>query len=298
VVLAVFAEEEGARFGGTLSGSRAAVGTVPREALLAARDAAGHTYQQAASVAMRELDVPLSSGFSLPIQAMLELHIEQGAVLERSGAKLGVVTAIAGIRQYLVQLTGTANHAGATPMLVRRDALAAAAEMLTGVEGLPGRQGSSVTVATVGQLTVLPNVANVIPGEVRFTVDLRDPEGAVLERCADACCELLQAVAARRGVHLSMTDRSAWEPVTCHPSLVAQFERACQTRGLSHQRMVSGALHDSCVLAQVAPVGMLFVPSRGGRSHCPEEWSDPEAVRAGTDVLHDVLAELAVGRAP
>jgi allantoate deiminase len=295
VVLAVFAEEEGARFGMTLGGSRAAVDAVAREAVLGARDASGCTYREASNAAARELGLPMASGFDLGVQAMLELHIEQGAVLEQAGAEVGVVTAIAGIRQYLVRFTGLANHAGATPMSMRKDALAAAAEVVAGVEELPNGRGFPDTVATVGHMVVLPNAANVIPGEVGFTIDLRDPEGEVLARCAASCRQLVEAVARRRGLHCSITDRSAWEPVRCHPSLVEKLERACRGRGTSYRRIFSGAVHDAGVVAQLAPTGMLFVPSAGGRSHCPEEWTSPQAVAKGTTILYDVLAELARG---
>lgn len=296
VVLAVFAEEEGARFGGTLAGSRAAVDAAAREAVLDAKDASGVTYREASATARRELALPVASGFDLGIRAMLELHIEQGAVLEQAGVELGVVTAIAGIRQYLVHLTGLANHAGATPMSMRQDALAAAAEAVAGVEDLPGGQGSPNTVATVGHMVVSPNAANVIPGEVKFTVDLRDPDGEVLDRCAASCRRLVQEVAGRRGLHCSIVDRSAWEPVRCHPPLVQKLERACREQGISHRSIFSGAVHDAGVVARLAPIGMLFVPSAGGRSHCPQEWTGPEAVSKGTSILYAVLEELARGR--
>jgi len=295
LVLAVFAEEEGARFGEVLAGSRAAVDAAAREKVLNAKDASGCTYREAAEAARRELGLPVASGFDLDVHAMLELHIEQGAVLEQAGVELGVVTAIAGIRQYWVRLSGLANHAGATPMSMRMDALAAAAEVVAGVEDLPGGPGSPDTVATVGQLVVSPNAANVIPGEVRFTIDLRDPDREALARCAAALHRLVQEVAGRRGLHCSIADRSAWEPVRCHPALVERLERVCREAGISHRRIFSGAVHDAGVVAQLAPMGMLFVPSAAGRSHCPEEWTGPEAVGKGTRILCTVLADLARG---
>jgi beta-ureidopropionase / N-carbamoyl-L-amino-acid hydrolase len=217
------------------------------------------------------------------VAAYLELHIEQGGVLEAAGLPIGVVDGIVGIRRFAVTFTGRANHAGTTPMADRRDALVMAAPFVLGVREAAVEAG---IVGTVGTLRVHPGAPSVIPGGVDLEAEVRGLE----EEALDAAEERLAALAERLGGELRRT--SAKPGVRAAPALVEAIETACEARGLAHRRMVSGAGHDAMVLGRFVPAAMVFVPSRGGISHSPDEFTPPERCIEGAQVLLGALLEL------
>ena len=287
----IYPEEEGTRFGTVLTGSKAWVGELSPQQLSTMYDHTGTNYlaaMEAYGLMAEDLE---RHRFQLGrAKAILELHIEQSVVLEECGVQIGVVTTITGIRGFEVTLRGVANHAGATPMDRRCDALAGAAEIMLALEHLAPTLGPH-TVCTVGQLACSPGARNVIPGEVRFSIDFRDIEGL------DAKWHLMErrmrAIASARHLAMELRPLSSSEPATLSPSIQDLLEQVCGRRGLSCMRMPSGAVHDAQVMARLAETGMIFIPSRGGRSHCPEEYSSPAQVEQGVQVLLDAVVALA-----
>lgn len=210
------------------------------------------------------------------IRCYLELHVEQGGFLDQAGIPIGIVDGIVGIDQYQVTIEGFANHAGTTPMSGRQDALIAAAKMIEAVnliaKGEPGRQ-----VATVGKLEVSPNAANVIPGLVRHTVEIRDLSPAKVERLGAAIARRAEEIAAETKTRITMSRFVHLDPALAEPALQAQIESAAKSLGLATMHLPSGAGHDAQELAKIGPMAMIFVPSVGGISHSPREltrWAD------------------------
>lgn len=226
------------------------------------------------------------------IAAYIELHIEQGIILERNSREIGVVQAIAGQRRYIIKIGGTANHAGTTQMGLRRDALAGSAEMLLALERSAIAEGDPL-VATTGRLEVYPGTPNVIPGEVQFTLDIRHSEAGTLERFCSEILEAFTLIAGRRGLDLEVQPLLATAPAPMDKRMTAALEHFCVKQGKSYRSMVSGAGHDAQLFAPLCPAAMIFVPSRGGISHSPEEYSSPQELAAGLEVLTEILYELA-----
>ncbi len=218
------------------------------------------------------------------IACYMELHIEQGGLLEKAGLQIGVVQGIVGLRWSEVTITGFANHAGATPMDQRHDAMLAAAKFTVAVNDAitsePGRQ-----VATVGRLNVLPNTTNVIPGEVVLTVDLRDLDAARLARFQQRFEQLGQQIGAATGTSFAFKSLTDSTPALANPQVMDWIESSAVSLGLTRQRMPSGAGHDAQEVSHIAPMGMIFVPSVGGISHSPKEFSRAEDITRGADVL-------------
>ena len=291
-VIAVAGEEP--RFGTGCIGSRALVGALGPDALEAMRDRDGVSLAEAlrgagfdpARIAEARLDPDT-------VHAFVELHIEQAAVLETHGEPIGVVTAIAAPHDLRLILRGAATHAGATPMALRRDALAGAAEVMTALERLARESASGTTVGTVGVLRLRPGAINVVPGEVELDVDVRDSDLAAREAVVSGLLDAAREIAGRRGLEVEVEPIVEDTPVRCDDAVVAAAEAACEELGLPYRRMTSGAYHDAMILAAEVPVGMIFVPSAGGISHHPDEYTAPEQLDAGVRVLAGVLARLA-----
>ncbi len=220
----------------------------------------------------------------LPASAYLELHIEQGPVLEAAGLPVGVAGGIVGITWIDVTLEGQPDHAGPSPMHLRHDALVAAARVITGVERI-AKECDDIAVATVGRLSLEPNVINTIPGRATFSVDFRHPDLRVLESQVDKLAELVAGVSGEAGIQ--STVRRFWtsEPTPFDPMVIGAIEDAVDELGLPRHSLWSGAGHDAKYLAGVCPSGMIFVRSRGGLSHCEQEFSAPEDIEAGVNVL-------------
>jgi hydantoinase/carbamoylase family amidase len=227
------------------------------------------------------------------VHAFVELHIEQGAVLETSGAEFGVVERIAAPHDLRVTLTGSAMHAGATPMRLRRDALAGAAEIALEVERLALASASGSTVGTVGVLRVAPGAVNIIPGAVEMDIDVRDSDLDARERVIAALLDKLEETARRRDLELTVSTLTRDDPAACSPAVIEAVRDACQELEVRHLPMISGAYHDAMVLGAKVPMGMIFVPSVGGLSHHPDEFTAPADIDRGVQVLAGALARLA-----
>ncbi|MBB6252803.1 allantoate amidohydrolase [Nitrospirillum iridis] len=264
-----FGDEEGVRFPVTLTGSRAVAGTLAPDAM-AARDRDGVTLGEALKLFGGDparLDAVARD--PAKVLGFVEVHIEQGPVLESLNLPLGIVTAINGASRYAVTITGQAGHAGTVPMGLRRDALAAAAEMVLAVEARGGAEPD--LVATVGRIEAKPGAINVIPGQVTFTIDLRSPSDDSRRQAAADLAETLTAIAGRRGVTLELRQTHDAAAARCHPGLMRQLDQAVARAGLSIHRLPSGAGHDAMALAALCPIAMLFVRCKGGVSHHPAE---------------------------
>lgn len=219
-----------------------------------------------------------------PVHAAYELHIEQGAILERAGKTIGVVTAGQGQRWYEVTLTGVDAHAGTTPMEFRRDALVGAARMIACVDAL-GRRHAPHARATVGMIDARPNSRNTVPGGCFFTVEFRHPDDAVLDELDAALRAELARVAGEAGLGAQIEQIFRYPPVPFAPACIGAVRDAADALGLPHMDIVSGAGHDACYIARVAPTGMIFVPCVDGLSHNEAEAITPEWAAAGADVL-------------
>ncbi len=277
-----FMDEEGTRFDAALFGSRAFVGE-DVEALGARLDAAGTTLREAMGERGHDLDRVGEANRVAEVGAYLELHIEQGPVLEAEGIQIGVVTSIVGLRGYRIRLHGQANHAGTTPMALRRDALAGAARIV--LELRDSARGREHATANVGRIAVAPGGANVVPGRAEFTVDVRATtlEGvAEWERIVE---EAVRRVAGEEGLEAELEPTFALEPLELDAALVDAVERAAAAEGATSRRMPSGAGHDAMVVGRHVPAAMIFVPSRAGISHSPDEYSASEEVELGMRVL-------------
>ncbi len=289
IEVAAFSEEEGVRFGVPFIGSRALAGTLDA-ALLSRRDAAGISVEEAIRAfgldPARLPEARLDGG----VFGYLEFHIEQGPVLESLGLPLGVVTSIAGQSRLTVNFRGQANHAGTTPMHLRRDALAAAARWISVVERR-ARANPGLT-ATVGAVEVRPGAANIVPGEVHASLDVRHPDDAVRRRSTAALLDAARRIAARSGVAVEWQPHLDQAATACDPCLVAALSRAVAAAGFPVHKMSSGAGHDAMILAARVPVAMLFLRSPGGISHHPDETVNAEDVEAAFSAGATLLADL------
>ncbi|UOF91315.1 Zn-dependent hydrolase [Fodinisporobacter ferrooxydans] len=286
-----FTDEEGARFSFGMIGSRGLAGTL-RQEHLQAQDKQGATIAEA----MRENGFdPGAIGQAArskdSVKAYVELHIEQGKILENTGLSVGVVSGIAGPLWLKFKLAGEAGHAGTTPMNLRRDALAAAAQLFQAIETEAGRTGS--TVGTVGQLQLFPGGINIIPGEVEFTLDLRDVNESVRNQVEQAIREQAEAICNERGIGLQIAELQRVPPVHCSDMVQSAIRDACATLGLATTTLSSGAGHDGMQLKDLCPVGMIFARSKDGISHNPAEWTSKEDCAAGVDVLYHTVLHLA-----
>jgi allantoate deiminase len=284
-------EEESSRFPANFWGSRAIVGGIGPDD---PEKIVGHDGVTIAA-AMRGIGLdPTRCGEAArdDIGAFVELHIEQGLILEHAGYGVGLVTGITAIRGILVELTGAQNHAGAFPMDLRADPMAGFAEIASGVIDTAHRLGRPA-VTTVGRVMVEPNVATVIPGRVRFTVDARHPDPEACRSLCETQDALMREVAARRGLGISWHVTSRHDACLSDPALLATLREAAAAQGVPMIELASGAAHDTQQIAGIAPVAMVFVRSRDGRSHTPEEFSTLDDMVAGIEVLAAALRRLA-----
>lgn len=279
-----FADEEGVRFGATLLGSRAVAGTF-RPANLDARDRGGITMRQAMEDAGLDPDqLPAAIRRRDEVLAYVELHIEQGPVLEAEGLPLGVVTAINGQSRYQVEIAGMAGHAGTVPMGgLRRDALAGASECVLAVERICGAVPD--LVGTVGSIEAFPGAVNVIPGRARFTVDVRAPHDDTRRRAAGELLAAFASICEQR--HLTLSHHAMLESsvAQCAPWLMTQLEAAVAADGVAVRRLPSGAGHDGLAMIDLTDIGMLFVRCKGGISHHPAESVSATDMAAGARAL-------------
>ncbi|MFP9190632.1 Zn-dependent hydrolase [Natrialbaceae archaeon A-CW1-1] len=307
-----FTEEEGATFAGGLLGSSVATGQRSVENALAltdggALDRDGRETQNGERDGGRTLERALEDiGYrgegrldASEWDAFLELHVEQDTVLESHDVSVGVVTAITGISHSSVQIRGEANHAGATAMTDRTDALAAASEFVLALEAAgnhAAEAGDNTAVATVGNCTVSPNATNVIPGTVDLGVDIRDVDGDVMRELLTEAETVLEALEGKRGVETTMERHLEVDPAAMSERCQQALESEATALGVDSLSLHSGAAHDAMNVARVTDTGMLFAPSRGGYSHSPLEWTDWEDCATATRVLAAAMARLSSER--
>jgi N-carbamoyl-L-amino-acid hydrolase len=281
-----FLGEEPNRFGLSCLGSTAVAGELG-EPQLNLIDDRGETLAAALAGIGARLAEPSEMRWpATRLHAYVELHIEQGARLERGGLRLGVVTSIAGIHRAVVTLVGRPDHAGTATMDDRRDALTAASEVVLLVERLASESAlGGEGVGTVGRLDVAPGAANVVPGTASVWVEFRSAQPEWLEERHQALEAGVRECAARRRLEVEIEWVSEGSPVACAPGPRRAITEAIQELAHPYLDLPSGASHDAALLARICPMGMIFIPSRDGRSHCPEEWSDPEDVALGAEAL-------------
>jgi hydantoinase/carbamoylase family amidase len=287
--VAAFMDEEGVRFGTSMLGSRAFAGE-PLDWPEARRDGDGVSLAEAIRALGREpAEIPAARRIG-DVAAYLELHIEQGPTLERAGAEIGIVTAIAGMLGLEVTFTGSSRHAGTTPMKLRRDALVGAARLIGELRQAAHDAGDFV--ATVGVVRAWPGASNVVPGTATLSIDLRGADDAVLSRAEAAARSLVREVAAGEGLEAETRELYRNPPLRLDRDLIDVLEAAAREAGAEPLRLASGAGHDAMVIGRHVPAGMLFVPSRDGVSHSPQELTDDRLCELGAAVLAGALRRL------
>lgn len=293
IELAIFTAEEPTRFGIGCLGSRMMGGVLSPEKAQALRDKEGRSLDE-----LRE-----QAGFTGPLESVaqpagrfhkfIELHIEQGPLLEQEDIDLGLVTHIAAPASLKILIEGEGGHAGAKLMPGRKDALAAAAEMILALESAAKSTGAIDTVGTIGVCEVFPGAVNSIPSRVRLEADIRDIDRRRRDDVIRTFFDTFQELALRRGIDIGADVVNADPPAECDAETLAMMESAAAEAGKSATRIVSRAYHDSLFVARIAPVAMLFIPCRGGVSHRPDEYASPEWIGSGVNVLARTLAMLA-----
>jgi N-carbamoyl-L-amino-acid hydrolase len=289
LVVAVFTNEEGVRFQPDMLGSLVYAGGMELPAALASIGTDGATF--GAELERIGYAGAMEPGTIRP-SAFVELHIEQGPILDLAGEVLGVVENLQGISWQQITLRGVSNHAGTTPMALRHDAGYGAARVVCFVRDLAQDLGGS-QVGTVGALRLLPGLINVIPGDAEVTVDLRNTDEMRLRQAEDRLAAFLLELSQQEGLTVSTQRLARFEPVRFDPAIVGVIERAAATLGSPIRAMTSGAGQDAQMLARICPAAMIFVPSIGGISHNPAERTTPEHVELGANVLLQTLLELA-----
>jgi N-carbamoyl-L-amino-acid hydrolase len=292
IELLLFTSEEPTRFGLGCLGSRMLSGGLNSDADTRLKDTDGWTLAQlrAAAGFQGSLDqVRLPEGY---YAAFVELHIEQGPLLEKEGLPIGIVTSIAAPAALRILIEGEGGHAGGVLMPDRKDAFCAAAEIVLAVEERARATGSVDTCGTVGKCQIYPGAVNSIPSRVEMDVDIRDTDEQRRNRVLRAIEQACTQVAARRKLQVRVTPINADAPATCSPRVINALVEAAEENGLPYKKMVSRAYHDSLFMARIAPVGMVFIPCRGGVSHRPDEYSAPQEIETGTKVLASTLAKL------
>ena len=293
IELVIFTAEEPTRFGIGCLGSRMMANVLTPAQALTLRDKEGRGLEElraAAGFSGTLESVALAAG---RFDKFIELHIEQGPQLEQEGIDLGLVTHIAAPASLRIAIEGEGGHAGARLMPGRKDALAAAAELILALEAAAKSTGAIDTVATVGVCEVFPGAVNSIPSRVRLDTDMRDIDAARRDRVIDILRAACADVSARRGVSITTELVNADPPATCDEEILAVLEDSAKASSKTFKRMVSRAYHDSLFMARIAPVAMLFIPCRGGVSHRPDEYASPQRIGSGIHVLSRTLAQLA-----
>lgn len=290
LAVAFFTNEEGARFAPDMMGSLGFVGGLPVETI---RDTIGIDGARVGE----ELDRIGYTGAvpcpGRPPHAFVELHIEQGPVLEQEDVRIGVVTGVQGISWQEVTVSGQSNHAGTTPMNLRHDPAYVAADITVFLRRMANSMGGH-QVCTVGKIDLHPNLVNVVPASATLTLDIRNTDESLLKQAEDAVRDHLARLAGSEGVDISTRTLARFEPVVFHERVIDLIERTADSFGLSHMRMPSGAGHDAQMLARVCPTAMIFVPSHKGISHNPAEHTDADQLVDGANVLLHSLVSLSV----
>jgi len=284
----VFLAEEPSPFGISTIGSRAMTGKLKNDIIRSLKDSEDKSlFEALKQMGGNPSNIAASSKSSEEVLAYFELHIEQGPFLFSSGIPIGVVTGIVGIYRGNIQITGRMDHSGTTPMGARKDALAAASEAVLAFEEIC--RNIDDVVGTFGRIKVFPNSFNVVPGSVTLGMDLRSLSNTNAKKAISLLHEAFHIIEAKRGVLIDSKIELSSQSVSFNNKLVDRIGKVCNSLSIPFVEMPSGAGHDASHMAEVAPVGMIFIPSKDGRSHCPDEWSEFEHICLGTEVLSEVI---------
>ena len=296
VEVVCFVGEESSRFGYSTLGSSLVAGEVHAKDLAHAADAQGNKLADIlASMGINRNNLRSMRRDPSTIKAYLELHIEQGPILEAKKKPIGIVTSIAAPTRFRVVFTGQADHSGTTPMEMRRDALVAASELIVAVEEICRRYShmeKGRAVGTVGAMKIEPGVINAIPGRAELSVDIRSITGEAKKRVVRLVQARIREIARRRKIRAEILPLREEDPVSLDKRLIRLLTECCESRNIAYEIMPSGAGHDAMQMAKVTPAGMLFIPSRRGISHSPLEWSEPEDICLGAQLLLDSIIRI------
>lgn len=287
-----FMDEEGMRFSTGYFGSKSWLGKITQEELHTIKDKDGISiYDAMKSYGLTPENLPRARWDIDRVKAFVELHIEQGPILDAENIELGLVECIVGIQRYIVTINGRADHAGTTPMDMRMDAAEAAAKVMAKIPDW-AREKKDGTVATTGYVKVTPGGVNIVPQEAQFSIDIRSRNNDNLLDIMDKITSELDKVCRENGTTYKMEEKLIITPVSLSQQMLELMEASCKKYGYSHRRMVSGAGHDSLAIGQHVDTVMLFTPSKDGRSHCPVEWTDYSYIAKGTLVIYDLIIDM------
>lgn len=286
--------EESSRFGAATLGSKAMRGKLTLNNLHRLVDTQGITLYDVLKGRNLNPDAIESMAYNRPVKAFIEIHIEQGKVLEHEQKQIGIVSGIAGPERFYVTIRGNADHSGATPMNLRHDALCGASKIILGIEEVTSMQEEPPVVGTVGIAEVVPGAMNVIPGAVKLGVDIRSISKIARDSVVFLIKELIDVIAEKRGLSYTIEPISKDHPVSMHPLMVKEIERAVTSLQLEYMIMPSGAGHDAMHWAEVAPTGMIFIPCRDGISHNSAEFAAMDDIVAGAEVLENVIKNISL----
>ena len=286
--------EESSRFGTATLGSKAMRGKLTLNDLHRLVDTQGISLYDSLKERKLYPDAIESMAYNRPVKAFIEMHIEQGKVLEHEQKQIGIVSGIAAPERFYVTIRGNADHSGATPMNLRHDALCGSSKIILGIEEVTSMQEEPPVVGTVGIAEVVPGAMNVIPGAVKLGVDIRSISKVARDSVVFLIKELIDVIAEKRGLSYTIEPISKDHPVSMHPLMVKEIERAVTSLQLEYMIMPSGAGHDAMHWAEVAPTGMIFIPCRDGISHNSAEFAAMDDIVAGAEVLENVIKNISL----
>ena len=286
--------EESSRFGAATLGSKAMCGKLTLNDLHRLVDTQGITLYDVLKGRNLNPDAIESMAYKRPVKAFIEIHIEQGKVLEHEQKQIGIVSGIAAPERFYVTIRGNADHSGATPMNLRHDALCGASKIILGIEEIASMQEAPPVVGTVGVVEVTPGAMNVIPGAVKLGVDIRSISKVARNSVVTLVKEFIDITAEKRGLSYTIETIAQDHPVEMHPAMIREIEEAVKSVGVEYMTMPSGAGHDAMHWAEAVPTGMIFIPCRDGISHNPAEFAEMDDIVTGAEVLDKVLRKLSL----
>lgn len=294
IEIIIFAEEEGSNFGATLLGSKVLTGKYKLQDLKSLTNDNGVTsYQVIKDFGLNVDNIENQVLKKNEIKAMIELHVEQGAILDHEEIPVGIVESIAGMKTYKISLKGESNHAGSTPMNLRKDPMVGASKIISYIEEVAKKKASPTTVATVGKFHCEPNGSNVIPGDIIFYVDIRDVDIEGIKTVENEMIKKVEEVAKEHNLSFTIDLVSKSDSVNLSKMVLNTIEEVAMEMDYKYKKMNSGPVHDSVMLTEITEVGMIFVPSIKGKSHCPEEETEYEDIDVGTNLLLNTVIKLA-----
>lgn len=286
--------EESSRFGAATLGSKAMRGKLTLNDLHRLVDKQGISLYDALKERKLHPDDIESMAYNQPVKAFIEMHIEQGKVLEHEQKQIGIVSGIAAPERFYVTICGNADHSGATPMNLRHDALCGASKIILGIEEVTSMQEEPPVVGTVGIAEVVPGAMNVIPGSVKLGVDIRSISKVARDSVVFLIKELIEVIAEKRGLSYTIEPIAQDHPVAMHPAMIREIEEVVKSVGIDYMTMPSGAGHDAMHWTEVAPTGMIFIPCRDGISHNPAEFAAMNDIVVGAEVLENVIKNISL----